>query len=315
MGVASVGMVGFLVWNLFGKKTNQNGDIGIDIQAPVEVVPMERAARISWQISGDNLPKTANIYIGETGNGENLDRLLSEVGLSRSEVISDDPQTIFLGNSATRKNVYMSKSNGKIGFSLDIYSSEDIPKGNLLNETEAEEKLVDLIKRIENNDKLGIKINSIKYKKVLFPRWVESTKSEADAVEISASWTIEGIEVKTFYDSPILAVFGRGGTIIKLEYVPLAKVNEKKEVNLLSLTEIQTLSEDNFGIWKKEGNTSYSLSEDKEIVGQIVVRSIELIYVQGDRSEKIWPYYLIEGNSISKNNGPIKVYLMVRATK
>ncbi len=314
MGIVGLVALGVLGWSLWSKNKEKETDANV-IQEPIVVVPMEKPGKISWQISTDQLPSEANIFVTKTENSEdNLERLLSNFDLSKSDVVSDDPQTKFFGNN-TNKSAYIAKSNGKIGYNYDIYDKSDLPAGNLWGETETKDDLTALVKRIKGNEDLGIKIDSVKYRKMVFPRWVDAEKKEADSMEIKASWTIEGVEVKTFYDSPILAVYGRNGTILKFEYVPLPTVEEKTKAKLKSLEEIQKQTVEDFDIWKKEGGRSFGLSEDQEITGQITATSINLVYMQDDKSEKIWPYFMIEGNGVSKEIGPVKVFLISKATK
>ena len=284
-----------------------------ELSAPKPQVNMEAPSKIVWDINEGNWSNKTKIYISQkTSYEKTVELLMSMTGLKITDKTLDDPKLLIYENTNNGKTLIVTKETGKISYSQNY---ENIPKSNLISDLDGlKEKAKQFVKTVSGNESTEIKFDETNYFKMVYPRWVESGSNNFDMVELNGSLSLDNIEVKTYYENAIVLRYSKSGILLKFDYTPLATITETKEVESLSLDEVKGLAENQFIVYQKTGNEQFDLSEERNISGAVTLTKAELIYIQSDKGDKIWPYLSFEGNTNSET-GPVKVVIITSAVK
>jgi hypothetical protein len=315
IGVAAiVGLLLVGIWLTTLRKGTENKQINTEPVTEVELIdpflPTElvRPQRINW----DNFEVTTE---GETEkaviktrdwSGTEINRVVMALGEKITSIDQTGSWTTF---GVKQKGGFIDRKNDLVEWQKEIISKEQIPKGKMLAQEDAREKITDMVERIVGQ-KISLVWEQTKYVKMLYPRWIECGAGEAEMMKIRADMEIDGKKITGFYGKMVEAVVGKDGGIVKLtvRFPPVVSGWGEKTA-LKNKEEIKKGRISNFGI--KETNSN-------ELVGlknlNINATSGELVYVYSAGNSQMKPYWEIQGNTLV-NSTPLRVSMLYGATK
>jgi len=203
-------------------------------------------------------------------------------------------------------NGYVDKTNNVVGYTEDITSLQQLPMENNWDIDLLKNKLKNIAENINEISDLDIRWTRIKYQKILYPRWIESTQDEAQSVEIRGDYIINNVRTTTYFGESIKGTFNREGHLLNLvlSLRPEILPNEGKE-ELININEANKSPISFYGAVDNAGI---------EKIGQVNITQAEIVQVYNNKDNFIKPYYLLSGNTYSENK-PEKVLLLLRAVK
>ncbi|MFZ2152819.1 MAG: hypothetical protein WAV41_02045 [Microgenomates group bacterium] len=232
----------------------------------------------------------------------------------------DINQKIEIRNSLS-KEIY----NTNITFNFDdnrnIFEFDNAIK--FPNQIERGDKQVGEIKTmfLENMKNLGnilnfdYKVEKVNYKQFLSPWWISGNEKEYDALEVLANYYYENIPIKTFEGYMIKSDYFGNGKLVKTEnHLPFERVQKTIDKQTLTISELRNLPINNYKIWRVEGGSKLELSGEDPVIDMVKVNSYELEYIYDVKTNVVWPYYFIVGES-DLPTGKAEITLIVSAIK
>jgi len=203
-------------------------------------------------------------------------------------------------------NGYIDKINNVVGYTEDITSPQQLPMENKWDIDVLKNKLKKITEEVNGISDLDILWTRIKYQKILYPRWMESTQDEAQSVEIRGDYIINNVRTTTYFGESIKGTFNREGHLLNLviSLRPEILPNEGKE-ELININEANKSPINFYGAVDNAGI---------EKIGQVNITQAEIVQVYSNKDNFIKPYYLLSGNTYSENK-PEKVLLLLKAEK
>ena len=297
-----------------GKKTFEMAKI-IDYPNKEVRVPdyLSKPEELNWQVGEENLPTSAVVYGVEnkTIDEETAKKWLSLVGLSYESKKEKDGLWLFASEDG-KYEANIDPQSGKFGYAENIFSKAEVKSTGVMKVEENKTKLRQLINSFGGEE---IGIEKIDYQELVSPRWVSTTAQRAQVVEIEASYVINGYPVRGYGGNPIRARYTREGRLIKLELeLAYGKWEATKEEETVTLSELKKAEPGLFKVWQVTGSQDYQLKVENEIIKKATLTKINLGYVYDRGGSRLWPYYFIEGNSLTESGG-VKVTVIFPATK
>lgn len=257
-----------------------------DRDLPIELPKIQR---VSWQLLDNiDLPKTSRLVIQK----QTIDE-------TRSTKIKE---TLGIND----KNGYVDKENNIVGYTEEIVSVKQVPTKGSWEIELLKNKLKKITENINEEGEMEIKWTGVEYKKILYPRWIDSTEVEAQGVEISGDYVVGGVKLTTYYGESIKGTFNREGRLLKL--VVSLKPEVVSSGDVVELINIDQASKSPINMYGAMNNAGI------ENIEKVNITQTEIVYVYSNKKSLIKPYYLLSGNTYSENK-PLKILLLLKAEK
>lgn len=257
-----------------------------DLNLPVD---LPKVKSVNWgTINNINLPKISRILV--------------------QKQIIDDAKEIkiksILGIEGT--NGFVDKNNNIVEYTEEIKGLDQLPQTGEWDIEILRDKLRKIVETINSASDLEIKWTDVKYQKILYPRWIDSTENESQSVQISGDYVVDGIRMTTYYGESIRGTFNREGRLIKMN-LTLKPIVLSKEGNLelINIDEVNKSSIGMYGVVKNAGI---------ELIDEVNITQVEIVEVYDNKKNIINPYYWLEGNTYS-NSQPFRISLLLKAEK
>ncbi len=160
------------------------------------------------------------------------------------------------------------------------------------------------------NQEKDIEINWAKpvYRKYTQPYMTETLQDQAQFLEISGDYVLNGRKLTTFHGESFNAYFDDRGNLLKLSVYLKPEIIEKDELwSILSLEEAKRSPARNYRAGVND------LFED---INKVNVTQTELVVIFDNTRESIAPFFLLEGNTISQHEQkPVNITVLLGAEK
>jgi len=318
IGILMVIFLGLLLWPK--KETLQKTTETTETKPYKQEVAMpdylNKPKGINWGEVVLEIPETMVIYkyLDEKISEEEMKKFMELVGLDYGQKKISSSGLILFNDAEGKYGAYVDPINKKFQYVENIYYKSDLQSVDKMETVDIQKKLMELVKELSGGQ-AGININNIDYKEMVSPDWVSTTEDKADAVEISASLTVDQYSINNFNGSPIKAVYRRDGKLLKIEIGKRwGKTEVVKEQRTVGVDELRKMGPSQFLISTAIGGKDYQLKTEGENISQVNLTGLELGYVYVPEKAELWPFYFASGNSIT-GNGPVKIVLITPATK
>lgn len=203
-------------------------------------------------------------------------------------------------------NGYIDKTNNIVGYNEEIKSIKQLPTKGNWDIDALKSKLKNISEEINGVGNMEIIWTRVKYQEILYPRWIESTESKSQSVEIRGDYLINNIRTTTYFGESIKGTFNKDGQLLNLvvSLRPEILPGEGKE-ELINIDEASKSPIDMYGVADNAGI---------EKIGQVNITQAEIVQVYSNRMSIIKPYFWLSGNTFSENK-PIKILLLLKAEK
>ncbi len=257
-----------------------------DLEMPVE---LPRAASVNWLIRENiELPKIIKLSIKKQNiNIERENKIKKLLGINE-------------------ENGFVDGVNNIIEYVKEVTPRDKLNTSEEWNLTEIKNNFKNMVEEINEIRGIEIEWTGVDYKKLLYPRWIEAKKSEAQSVEIRGDYVINGIRITTYYGEGIKGVFDRKGNLLKLSlslrpnFIPQEEDEELVNIDEASQSPIQM-----YGVFNNQGI---------EKISEVNITEAEIVEVYDNKRNFLRPYYWLEGNTYSENK-PVKIKLLLKAVK
>lgn len=280
-----------LIWPKNQDNTQKTDKTAVTVVKEDQYLPedLPRAKSIDWQgLANIELPKLKMMKVKK-----------QQIGTDREAKIKN-----ILG--INEKNGYIDKENNVVSFTEEIKSIEQLPKNGKWNIENLKDKLKKITEEVNGMNNLEIEWTGTRYQQILFPRWIDSSDEEAQSVEISGDYVIQGLRMTTYYGESIVGVFNREGKLIKftLSLKPAIIAGEGEE-ELINVDELAKSPFNIFGIVHNAG---------VENIFKVNIAQANIVEIYSNKKNIVRPYYWLEGNTLTDEK-PVKISMIVRADK
>ena len=265
-------------------ETKPIATIRTDPYLPVE---LPRAETINWLFSENiNLPEIfKNRIKKQVISTEREGKIMKLLGINEN-------------------NGYVDRENNIIGYSEEIKGIDQLPTDGSWKIEELKNKLKDIVEEINEKEEMEIKWTSVKYQKILYPRWIESIEAEAQSVEIRGNYIFDGQEMTTYFGESIRGIFNKKGKLLKINLSLIPEILKEEEiVQLINIDKVSQSPTNIYGIVDNAGIES---------VEKINITQAKIVTVYDNKRSIIKPYYWLEGNTYYENKS-VNLSLLVKA--
>lgn len=257
-----------------------------DLEIPAE---LPRPTSVSWLIKENiELPKIIKMKI------------------KKQEIEIDRENRIKKILEIKEENGFVDKINNIVEYGKNVDQKYILDTNEAWKIVELKEKLKTLVEEINETKGIEIEWTEINYKKLLYPRWVESTEKESQSVEISGDYVINGIRMSTYYGEGIKAIFDRKGNLLKLtlslrpNFIPSEEYEE-----LINIDEASQSPVFMYGVFDNQGI---------EKINKVNITEAKIVEIYDNKRNLLKPYFLIKGNTFAENK-PVNIRLLLKANK
>jgi len=280
-----------LLWPKSQKKTLVEKPALITIIRDDQYLPVDlpKTKSVNWLVSENiELPKIQKIKIKrQVVEAEREIKIKELLGINSS-------------------NGYVDKENNIVGFTEGIESPEQLPTEGTWEIEGLKNKLKKITEDINGKGGLEIEWTNVGYKKILYPRWIESTEKEARGVEIRGDYVIDSTRVTTYHGESIVGIFNKEGKLVKITLSLIPEIVFEEGVE--QLININEASKSPIDIYRVVDNAGI------EAIDKINVTQAKIVLIYDNKRNIIKPYYWLDGNTYT-GKVPVKVSLIVKAEK
>lgn len=314
MGLTAV--IVWLVWPKNGQNGKNNGwetkktrENYVDNYLPVE---LKTPKELEWKVDKWEQAETAKTWFFENSLDVGMvERFVGEMKMKTANNNKEGVITVYSNEAG--ESIYINTEKREMEYVMEIKNKGQLASGEIIEVARIKDELKQLIGKINGKDNDLIWGNT-GYRKMVFPRWVESSEREAQAIEIEADYSIEGKRMTTFFGKTIRATVRRDGKILQLFLVKLpTEIKVEKENQGAEGKEIEARKLDNFGITKIEGGENFEVNWEIIEVGKITVNKAEPVLVFDAKGGRIRSYYQLSGSAWSGK--PLQVEMLTSAIK
>ncbi len=259
---------------------------------------------IGWNFKEPNrVEKIDKLAIEKAAiNLQIIKKMLAIVGLNEGQKTLEKNGLINFGDGKN-KSAYFDVYNNKFSYSEIISSRDQIKDKGEPMAGDWENK----IRKTMGLEGVEIRVVSREYKKIVNPRWVTTTESEAEATEIRANYYWGDYPLLGFAGEPMTVLVSKTGRILKMEVEILGKVTMNEETELITGEDLKKIGASGAWLWKVDGDT------ENEDVGAVTITGVSLGYIYNPEGV-VGAYWIGEGNGILGSK-PVKVKVIVPAEK
>jgi len=277
-------------------------------QAPITV---DKPTEISWEITG--LDVKEKVIVEQISppkiDEDRLKKLVKKLGLEWVSSEEAEDGLVFFSDQKGEKEMWWNVKINKLSF----YKITEKSEGDEVGEEKIKNDFLELIGEVVDINK--VKIEGIDYKKLVYPRWISSLKSEAEAIEIRANYYVNELRVVGFEGEPIRAIYKMDGQLVKMEIqLPFTTIGEKVELAIRNFEEVKDLPLEDFLVLSVKGGSDYELAADQSKIKKVDISGTELVYIYKNEDQVLIPYLLFIGKS-RVNDEMVDVRLALMAIK
>lgn len=206
------------------------------------------------------------------------------------------------------QNGYIQKDFNYIQLTNMPENIASLPVGSSWDIQERQNKVRKIIGDL--NQEKDIEINWAKpvYRKYAQPYMIETLQDQAQFLEISGDYVLNGKKLTTFHGESFSAFFDARGNLLKLSVYLKPEIIEGNGVwSILSLEEAKKSPAKNYRAGVND------LFED---INKVNVTQTELVIIFDNTKETIAPYFLLEGNTVSQyEQKPVNITVLLGAER
>ncbi len=284
-----------------------------EIRESEPVVRKAKPKEISWQIR--EWVVASKVLVGEAEvlsiSDEKLEGLAKDLGIDWSTKDEGIEGLIVFSGGEDEKELVVDMENKNISFAKMVFDIND--ENNRISKEKIENKFFELVGKVV--DRESVVIEKISYKKLVYPRWIDSSSQNAEALEIKANYNVNKLKVRGYEWETVKMIMGVDGEVLKLELNwPMVMGEAGQEFEVKSFNEVQSLALDEFLVLSIEGDEEYELGMDQEKVEEIQIFEVELAYIYNSNDGLLVPYLLFSGQAKS-GEMEVDVLLGLKAIK
>ena len=214
--------------------------------------------------------------------------------------------TSYLGISP--QNGYIQKDFNYIQFTNMPENIISLPIGSNWDINGNQNKVRKIISDLNQEKDIEISWAKPVYRKYAQPYMIETLQDQAQFLEISGDYMLDGRKLTTFHGESFNAYFDARGNLLKLSVYLKPEIIEGGGVwSILSLEEAKKSPAKNYRAGVND------LFED---INKVNVTQTELVVIFDSTKETIAPYFLLEGNTISQyEQKPVNITVLLGAEK
>lgn len=207
-----------------------------------------------------------------------------------------------------KQNGYIVKEQNYVQYTDMPSNLDKIPVTTNWEIGELKNKLRKIASDLNNEIGLEIEWTNTSYRKYNQPYMIETIQNEAQFLEISGDYLVEGMRLTTFHGESIKAFFDGQGNLLKIS------IYLKPEIKITdSYWQIMSLEEaKNSSINKYRAGVNDLYDQ----IGKVNLTQIQLVQIYNNETESVEPYFLLEGNTFStREQKPVNLPVLLKALK
>ena len=288
IGILLLIWVAYLVKPVEKSTEKTIGQIPINIAREDLLLPIElpKVKNVKWSTPNNFVLPTVNKY-----------------KIQRTEISTVQEKNIKKYLGINDKNGYVDKENNLVGYTEEIKGLDQLPTKGSWNIEDLKNKLKIIVEKVNGKENFETQWTSVKYKKILYPRWVDSEIIDSMAVEIRGEYILNGLKTTTFFGESIVGTFNKEGRLMKLSLSLLPQfIYNGLNSDIIDINVASTSPINMYGVVSNAG---------VENIENVEINQAEIVQVYSSKMNIIKPYYLLDGLTDFK----IKVKLLLKAEK
>jgi len=299
VGILVIGLFFWLVWPKNNSEPTNKPEVPVvvptlEIDNSQAIFPetLKKVETVVWS------PEIKQDYPGE----------LKKIIVKRKTVDEKREEEIIKYFGINKQNGYILKKKNYIQYTNMPTNLDKVPVTTNWEIGEIKNKLRKIASDL--NKEIGLEVEWIttSYRKYNQPYMVETTQNEAQFLEISGDYLVEGIRLTTFHGEAIKAYFDGQGNLIKIMIYLKPEINKTD-----NYWQIMTLEE---AMNSPINNYRAGVNDLYDEINKVNLTQAELVQIYDNEKESIAPYFLLQGNTFSaKENKPVNVPVLLKADK
>lgn len=239
---------------------------------------------------------------------ETLPKELEKLSVKKKTIDIQKEKEILDYMGIDGQNGYIQKDFNYIQYTNMPENVGGLPTATNWDVTGAENKVKKMVQDLNGEKNLEIEWSLPVYRKYEQPYMVESTQNQAQFLEISGDYVVDGIKLTTFHGESFKAYFNARGNLLKFSiYLKPEVVKTGGFWQIMSLEEAKKSPAQNYRAGVND------LYED---INKVNVTQTELVEIFDNTKETIGPYFLLEGNTVSqREQKPVKITILLGAER
>ncbi len=207
-----------------------------------------------------------------------------------------------------KQNGYVVKELNYIQYTNMPSNLDKVPVTTKWEIGELKNKLRKIASDLNKETALEVEWTNNSYRKYNQPYLIETTQNEAQFLEISGDYLVDGMRLTTFHGEAIKAYFDGQENLVKI------MIYLKPEIKTTDdYWQIMTLDE---AIKSPINNYRAGVNDLYDEIGKVNANQIQLVQIYDNKRESVEPYFILEGNTFSpKENKPINIPVLLKADK
>lgn len=298
VGILLIGLFFWLVWpKNNGEPTNKSEipvipTLGVDNSQTIFPETLKKIETVVWS------PEIKQDYPEE----------LKKIIVKRKTINEKREGEIIRYFGINKQNGYIVKEQNYIQYTNMPANLDKVPVTTNWNIGELKNKLRKIASDINNEITLQVEWTNTSYRKYDQPYMIETIQNEAQFLEISGDYLVEGIRLTTFHGEAIKAYFDGQGNLLKISIYLKPEIVKSDDY-----WQIMTLEE---SIKSPINNYRAGVNDLYDEINKVNLTQAELVQIYDNEKESIAPYFLLQGNTFSaKENKPVNVPVLLKADK
>jgi len=298
VGILLIGLFFWLVWpKNNGEPTNKSEipvipTLGVDNSQTIFPETLKKIETVVWS------PEIKQDYPEE----------LKKIIIKRKIINEKREGEIIRYFGINKQNGYIVKEQNYIQYTNMPANLDKVPVTTNWNIGELKNKLRKIASDINNEITLQVEWTNTSYRKYDQPYMIETIQNEAQFLEISGDYLVEGIRLTTFHGEAIKAYFDGQGNLLKISIYLKPEIIKSDDY-----WQIMTLEE---SIKSPINNYRAGVNDLYDEINKVNLTQAELVQIYDNEKESIAPYFLLQGNTFSaKENKPVNVPVLLKADK
>lgn len=295
-------LLGLLFWSIWSKNRGQPSNV----PTVPRVVPT-----LGVDNSQTNFPETLKKIGIVNWNPEikqNYPNEIKKITIKRKMVDEKREAEIKKYFGINEQNGYVLKNQNYVQYTNMPKNIDKVPVTTNWETGELKNKLRKVASDLNNEISLEVEWTNTSYRKYNQPYMIETTQNEAQFLEISGDYIVEGIRLTTFHGESIKAFFDGQGNLVKI------MIYLKPEVKITdNYWQIMILEE---AIKSPINNYRAGVNDLYDEIGKVNLTQVQLVQIYDNIEESINPYFLLEGNTFSpREEKPVNIPVLLKANK
>jgi len=240
----------------------------------------------------------------ETDFPEKLPKLIATRKIIDSE--KENKIKNYFGGEGT--NLYIQKELSYIQYSNMPENPQNLPITASWDENKLKSKLKKIVSDLNEENNMNIEWINAGYRKYVQPYMLEAGVDEAQFMEITGDYVIEGMRSTTFHGEAIRAFFDGEGNLLKLSLYLKPDIGlGEGSWQIMSLEEAKNSPISNF---RAGVNDLYNQIET------VNANRVKLVNIFSNEKNTIKPFFIFEGSTYSEHDKkPVNINVLLEATR